>query len=263
VKRLNRREFCRGTLVGLPGLSLALGGPVRKPAREEERMARGILKLCLQTHRLPEVRAFYRDTLRFPIQEESVDSVTFQAGATSLTFVRTPRKQSRPFYHFAFNIPENKLPSAREWLEERTPLATRGERVVFHFPDWNAHAIYFWDPGGNLGELIARHDLPNARGGAFTAGDILYASEIGLVVKDVPAAVRALQARLALPTYRDGSSVFEPLGDEHRLLIVVQEGRPWMGRESAIFPTTATLQGAEEGRFSLSDHPYTVEIEPG
>jgi catechol-2,3-dioxygenase len=178
-----------------------------------------------------------------------------------LTFVRTEDPESRPFYHFAFNIPENKLPLAQEWLAERTPLVTRGTQVVYHFPHWNAHAIYFWDPAGNLGELIARHDLANACSGAFRADDILYASEIGLVVDDVPAAVQQLKTRLTLPTYRGGSPVFEPLGDEHRLLIVVQKGRPWMDRKSAIFPTVATLSGDKTGRCDLPGHPYALEVQ--
>jgi hypothetical protein len=244
-------------------LSLALGGPVRKPAREEERMARGILKLCLQTHRLPEVRAFYRDTLRFPIQEESVDSVTFQAGATSLTFVRTPRKQSRPFYHFAFNIPENKLPSAREWLEERTPLATRGERVVFHFPDWNAHAIYFWDPGGNLGELIARHDLPNARGGGFTAGDILYASEIGLVVKDVPAAVRASRPGSHCPPTATGRASSSPWATSIASLSWSRRAVPgWVGSRRS-FPRLPPSRGQRQAGSACRTIPIPLRSSQG
>jgi catechol-2,3-dioxygenase len=224
-------------------------------------MAQGILQLRLQTHRLTDLRAFYREKLHFPIREETSDSVTFQVGTTSLTFVQAPENVSRPFYHFAFNIPENKLPGATQWLAERTPLAASGK--VYHFPNWNAHAVYFYDPAGNLGELIARHDLPNARDGAFVADDILCASEIGLVVKDVPAAVQALQTRLGLPTYREGSPVFQPVGDEHGLLIVAQEGRPWMDRAAAIFPTAVTLHGAHAGNCDLAGYPYTVEIRPG
>jgi catechol-2,3-dioxygenase len=277
-RQFNRREFCRSTLLGLPGWSFmagdageakgarscasgserrrrSTGAGVAAPAGDQ-RPAQGILQLRLQTHRLAEVRAFYREKLLFPIQEESGDSITFQAGASRLTFIKTLENGSRPFYHFAFNIPENKLSEARQWLSERTPLAADGK--MFHFPRWNAHAIYFWDPAGNLGELIARHDLPNARTGAFGAADILYTSEIGLVVKDVPAAVRALKGGLKLSTYREGSNDFQTLGDEHRLLIVVREGRPWMDRESAIFPTAATLHGDRTCSCELTGHPYTV-----
>jgi catechol-2,3-dioxygenase len=238
----------------------AAGEAVMGTASEETKPEnKGILRLRLHTHRLAELRAFYRDQLQFPIRDESEQSVTFQAGTTLLTFVRDREKASRPFYHFAFNIPENKLASAKEWLAARTPLAANGR--VYHFPNWNAHSIYYWDPGGNLGELIARHSLPNARAGAFEAADVLYASEIGLVVKDVPAAARVLKQRLSLPTYRSGSDEFEPLGDEHRLLILVKEGRPWIDRASGIFPTSATLHGTRGGACELAGHPYAVGMQ--
>jgi len=54
---------------------------------------------------------------------------------------------------------------------------------------------------------------------------------------------------------------FEPVGDEHRLLIVAQKGRPWMHRASEIFPTGATLYGAEAGKCDLAGYPYAVEIQ--
>jgi catechol-2,3-dioxygenase len=262
--RLNRREFCQGMLAGLSGSSVALAGAVgagaTETAREGQPRALGIARLRLRTHRLMELRAFYGEKFHFPIRAETRDSITFQAGTTALTFVQS-EEDAQPFYHFAFNIPENQLPLAKTWLERRTPLVLRDGEAVFHFPNWNAHAIYFWDPAGNLGELIARHDLPNARSGAFTTNEILYASEIGLVVEDVPAAVRELKSRLALPTYRAGSQTFEPLGDEHRLLIVVQKGRPWSHRPSAVFPAAATLYGAQAGQCDVPGHPYTVQIQ--
>lgn len=265
MTRFNRREFCRSMLVGLSGPSVALGSAMgvgaADTARESKPGPLGIARLRLRTHRLAELPAFYHEKLHFPIRAENRDSITFQAGTTALTFVRTEETGSQPFYHFAFNIPENKLPLAKEWLARRTPLALRDGEAVFHFPNWNAHSIYFWDPAGNLGELIARHNLPNARSGAFTPEEILYASEIGLVVEDVPAAVRELKSRLGLQTYRQGSNVFEPVGDEHRLLIVAQKGRPWMHRASEIFPTGATLYGAEAGKCDLAGYPYAVEIQ--
>jgi hypothetical protein len=100
------------------------------------------------------------------------------------------------------------------------------------------------------------------RGGPFTPEDILYASEIGLVIEDVPAAVQQLKAGLALPTYRHGSPVFEPLGDEHRLLLVAAKGRPWMERPSQVFATEVILQGPGPALCDLPGYPYTIEIRP-
>jgi catechol-2,3-dioxygenase len=129
---------------------------------------------------------------------------------------------------------------------------------VFHFPAWNAHAIYFWDPSGNLGELIARHDLPNATTGTFTDEDILYASEIGIVVNDVPAMANWAQANLQFSPYRAASNDFAPIGNEHQLLIVTKKPRPWFHKPTEIFSTVATLRGVTAGHFNLADYPYTI-----
>src|SRR5262249_6039465 len=109
-----RCQLPRLGYAGGPGGRIAMNATTpREP--QPEPIAPGILSVHLHTHRLAELRAFYREKLHFPIMEETGDSVTFQAGATALTFVRTPEEHSRPFYHFAFNIPENKLPAAKEW----------------------------------------------------------------------------------------------------------------------------------------------------
>ena len=95
-----------------------------------------------------------------------------------------------------------------------------GHETLFDFANWNAHAIYFTDPDGNIAELIARHTLPSSRRDSF---EILGISEIGLVTDDVPGTV----AQLGLPAYRQGSPQFQPVGDEEGLLILVQRDRPW------------------------------------
>src|SRR6266851_6007468 len=142
----------------------------------------GIVQLRLHTHRLADLRKFYHNVFDLPIKEEGKTSLTIQAGSTLLTFEQTEDKDSRPFYHFAFNIPENMLPKAKVWLTKRTPLITRGTEDEYHFREWNAHAVYFWDPAENIVEFIARHNLANAKEGEFKSEDVLSASEIGLVV---------------------------------------------------------------------------------
>src|SRR5690606_23910333 len=123
---------------------------------------------------LHSMRYFYHELLEFPIVDEKATEITFQTGETALTFVKTPASKN-PFYHLAFNIPENKIRSARDWQLKRTALQPSPEHLIDaaytddirHFKSWNAHSIFFWDPAGNLVEYIARHDLANA--GASTA----------------------------------------------------------------------------------------------
>lgn len=49
------------------------------------------------------------------------------AGDTRIIFIED-RQAANPFYHFAFNIPENKIVAAREWQLQRSPLLPIPER---------------------------------------------------------------------------------------------------------------------------------------
>lgn len=223
----------------------------------------GILELHLETHVLAEQKRFYTEALGLQMAGASDDSFTVRAGGTLFTFSRAAAGE-QPLYHFAFNIPENKLSDAMDWLARRTPVL-RGEegQEVFHFESWNAHAVYFHDPAGNIAELIARHGLANARPGPFTPGDVLAASEIGLVVDDVPATVEELREGLGLAEYRPGSDRFAPVGDEHRLLIVNHRDRGWwQGTPSRPYPVRARLAGGltseKPGAYRPAAYPYEI-----
>jgi len=230
------------------------------------RLAPGILELHLETHVLAGQKRFYAEALGLQLVggpgEESDGSFTIQAGATRFTFSQAaPGEQ--PLYHFAFNIPENKLPEAMAWLARRTPVLRGDEgKEVSHFESWNAHAFYFRDPAGNIVELIARHTLPNARPGPFTEHDVLAASEIGLVVDDVPATVDELRESLGLTVYRPGSAQFAPVGDEHRLLILNHRDRGWWeGTPSRPYPVRARLAGGRAAAYRPEAYPYEIVVD--
>ncbi len=225
---------------------------------------RGIRELRLLTNRLEELRRFYGETLGLPLIGETTSSITIRVGATRLEFVATSSSEP-PSYHFAFDVPENKLPLARPWMARLRPLLERDGSPIVHFPTWNAHSIYWYDPGGNLGELIARHNLDNRADGPFTASDLLYASEIGIVVDDVHETVRTLGRELGIEPWEPPSSEFAPVGEEHRLLIVVKRNRPWaMSKDHAAHPfeTAAVLTGARTATCRLPGLPYEISVRP-
>ena len=158
------------------------------------------------------MKAFYGKTLDLRIMDEGADRFSVEAGETRLTFIAgTDVAGGRgPFYHFAFNIPENKILPALEWQKARTPLLAIPERNraagypidVVDYRHWNAHSIFFLDPAGNVLEYIARHDLKNGNTAKFDWADLLYISEIGLVVDDVIEAAGQVRAMAAVPQYR-------------------------------------------------------------
>jgi catechol-2,3-dioxygenase len=229
------------------------------------------------------MRAFYHDSLGLRPAGGGTDWLAIDAGATRLTFRAAPPGAERPFYHFAFDIPENKILAAREWLLARTPLMPIPERLrdpayppdVAHFATWNAHALYFFDQAGNVVEFIARHDLAAAARarearpmatarGAFGSRDILHASEIALVVDDVPGAAAEISRATGLAPYRGGDEQFVALGDEQGLLLVMRRGRglnlvPESGEKAAgVFPTAVGLRGAVAKTLQVAGFPYTI-----
>jgi len=176
--------------------------------------------LQMGTADLERARLFWTQTMGLEELSSGSDFVVLAAGETRWTLTQTDPPPA--VAHFAFNIPENLFDEAVAWLRERVPLlaSADGHETLFDFANWNAHAIYFTDPDGNIAELIARHTLPSSRRDSF---EILGISEIGLVTDDVPGTV----AQLGLPAYRQGSPQFQPVGDEEGLLILVQRDRPW------------------------------------
>ncbi|MEY9091673.1 VOC family protein [Paenibacillus sp. RC84] len=194
-----------------------------------------ILDLTLHASNLTELKEFYGERLRLPVTGDTETSFSFRAGNTNVTFVRSA-PDSDSFYHFAFNIPENKIEEAAGWLRDRVELLGQEEDPVVHFESWNAHAVYFKDPAGNIVELIARHNLENASRKPFGEEDFLCVSEIGMPVDDVSAALRDLKRQAGLEAWKTPSDTFAPVGDENGLFIVVKKGRVWFAGERSSHP---------------------------
>lgn len=222
---------------------------------------------------LARMKEFYHGLIGLRLLEDTSDRFTIAAGQTRLTFLKPAANSGNPFYHFAFNIPENKVLAAHQWQKSRTPLLPIPETLrdrkypdeVVNYSHWNAHSIFFFDPGGNVVEYIARHDLSNASPGNFGRADILYASEIAFVVDDVVATATKLKEVAAVGQYKGASDQFAALGDENGLLLVMKRGRviSFQSPEKkavSVFPTTAVVRGDQRGNYVFPDFPYEVVV---
>ncbi len=83
-----------------------------------------IAEIHLHTNRLHEQKAFYHHLFGLPLIAETAGSFTVQAGASIITFVATAAMLSS-VYHVAFNIPENQLAAAKQWLAAARGIATK------------------------------------------------------------------------------------------------------------------------------------------
>jgi catechol-2,3-dioxygenase len=219
------------------------------------------------------MKRFYAGTIGFPVVDESERSITFRSGTGRLTFEHAP--DAPACYHFAFDIPQNRILAAHAWQRERTDFILPPERLndpglpreVVAFRRWNAHSVFFWDPAGNAVEYIARHDLDNdgPDDRPFSLAEILHLSEIGLVVDDVPAAAKTVKEALGIETYVSASSAFEPVGDQHGLLLMMKTGHPMafdQGCRRGIHATEVRLRRRRPVHVALEGYPYRLFAEP-
>jgi catechol-2,3-dioxygenase len=223
-----------------------------------------IQDLRLETVDLERQRDFYCRRLSFAAASVTPDSFTLQIGASRLTFISAPSDAQR-VYHFAFNILPRQFAEAKAWIAQRAPLLTDHSGAdEFDFEAWNARALYFYDPAGNIVELIARHTLTGPPRGPFTAQSLLNVSEIGLVTDSVPDTVRLLHARLGVSIYRGTEDAdFAAVGDEAGLFIVVKEGRIWFpDTDKAAAPTPVTVTvAAGSTRAIVTGPPHEVALQ--
>jgi catechol 2,3-dioxygenase-like lactoylglutathione lyase family enzyme len=211
---------------------------------------------------------FYAGKLNLPIIQHSEGEVHFQIGESRLVFVKHPSpdlsqgERSWP-QHFAFNIPEHRLDDAKAWLQARCDLIPdeAGIEVIYH-DNWDAHALYFYDPDGNIVELIARHTQPAPYAGAFDASALLCVSEVGIVTDDPRSTARLACERLNAQSYcSEMNDAFVPVGDEDGLFIIVNTGRRWypdLVVPAQPSPITVAIAGAPKFDLTPSVQIYAV-----
>jgi catechol 2,3-dioxygenase-like lactoylglutathione lyase family enzyme len=182
-----------------------------------------IHQMVLTTNRINDLAEFYRDVLSLRTTQHN-DSLHIRVGESEIVF----RSGEAARYHYAFNVPQNQFEAAKAWCKARVPLISDGHSDTIHHEDWNAHAVYFYDPAGNIVELIARHTLSNDEVGAFSEAQLLNVSEIGVCAESVPDAVKTVTETTHMPIYRGaGGTEFTAVGDENGLFITVRRGRIW------------------------------------
>ncbi len=182
----------------------------------------------LETSALSPIADFYR-SLGLEVITAEAGKAHVRIGSSWLIF--SENLAATGIYHFAFNIPCNHIREGMAWLERADIVLIaneKGENKI-DFSNWNAEATYFFDPAGNIVELIARRDLQNESEQSFGPESLLEISEIGIVTDDVVAwNTRAAEQWEILPFEKQKPSAdFSALGSDMGLFIVVPEGRKW------------------------------------
>lgn len=215
-------------------------------------------EIRLKTKHLSELYEFYGDILELNTSYSDEKSITVIAGKTRLIFEDTIDSKN-PFYHFAFNIPNNKFDEAMEWISNKTPLLWLEEYngYIADFVNWKAKSFYFKDPAGNILEMITRFELGDNIDEAFSGRHIRNISEIGFVyeVDNFDSNVQQLLTTYPLVYFKKQPPLphFRAIGDDEGLFIIVPKERTWFGTkdiQSDIFPMQIVFE-IEKNSYSL------------
>jgi catechol 2,3-dioxygenase-like lactoylglutathione lyase family enzyme len=187
-----------------------------------------ILELELLSDNINETELFYNDVIGLKTISKNNSSISFAAGSTKLTFRTSVNKE--PVYHFAFDIPNNKLIESFLRIENKTEiLDVIPPDKIANFYKWNAKSFYFYDNNGNILEFIVRYDLDNASEKPFDGSSVLSISEIGLVSKNVSQLRDEICEKYDLSVFSKQPILakFIVLGTDTGLFILVEENRDW------------------------------------
>ncbi len=179
-----------------------------------------ITSLTLYCSQLQAQYNFYHQLLGVPVVLQTAEALVLQVGYTQLRFQY--QAHAVP-YHFAINIPFAQIGAAHQWLRKRTTLLQdeHGELIDFH--NWNAWALYAYDPAGNIVEWIARKDILETGHEPFAADAFIGISEIGVVTEGIAPVYQALNELHPLPLYDGSFDSFCAAGDAQGLFILIDK----------------------------------------
>lgn len=220
-----------------------------------------IKELKLFTNFPKELKKFYSDDLGLIVSELSNTEFKIKVGKTDLYF--SEEKKYNPYYHFAINIPQNKISEAIAWLKPKVSLIESESSPLIDFDNWNAHSVYFYDPAGNIVELIARHDLDNTSDEPFSIKSLLNISEIGMPVENVKTFHDLLNEKYGENLWSGNLETFAAIGNQEGLFIVVTTHRNWFPTDKScnIYPLTIKVENKNSEPVILEHLPYKIIFE--
>lgn len=191
-------------------------------------------------------KSFYSDVLELPLVSEIENTLIYQVGETKLTLEE--KKSESPFiYHFAINIPSNKLAEAIVWGKDRlTFVPNYNQEMITNLPTWKSESVYFFDTNGNLLEFIAREEIAMSETSGFTPSDFLNISEMAFVVDEPLKTAEEWMQEFPIGFFDKAvpTKEFLALGDDEGLIILVAKGRNWFPTHisAQVFPASMTFE---------------------
>ncbi len=263
MKEINRRLFMQqlGLLsAGIGAVSILSScyddrlDPLTIPEKPFE-----IKELVLRARRLEQNRFFWETLLGFTVVDSpSPSQYTLEIGneegkKTRLTFRPSnlpPDLEATffPQYHFTISIPTNQIEACLDWILSRKAINpdTTEEATIPLWKDYlngaeivrrnlyNSQSVFIQDPAGNVVELLARHDKPEIRDGAFNKDMFIGISEVGIVTRDIRKTAALLKDTFGADEVQGSSNSFKPIGGATGLLKLIVPGKPWVPTDNEL-----------------------------
>ncbi|MBU8852350.1 glyoxalase [Priestia megaterium] len=202
-----------------------------------------INQAVLYTHLLDEMKAFYINSLNFPLTAASPRSFSIKVGESELIF-KESALHTKPFYHFAFNVPANRFMEAKQWATQRVFLNTEEKKDEIYFEAFDAHSFYFEDPAHNIVEYISRHSDCPPSNDPFSSKSLLSIGEINLTTPHVRSVgTQLINSGITVRNNRPINENFNFLGSDSAFFLVGAPKRRWFfsDRDSEVHPLTVKV----------------------
>lgn len=202
-----------------------------------------INQAVLYTHLLDEMKDFYVNSLDFPLTAVSADSFSIKVVESELTFKETSL-HTKPFYHFAFNVPANRFMEAKKWATQRVLLNTEEKKDEIYFEAFDAHSFYFEDPAHNIVEYISRYSDCPPSNDPFSSKSLLSIGEINLTTPHVRSVgTQLINSGITVRNNRPLNETFNFLGSGSAFFLVGAPKRRWFfsDRDSEVHPLTVKV----------------------
>jgi catechol 2,3-dioxygenase-like lactoylglutathione lyase family enzyme len=212
-----------------------------------------IYQLYLKCFHLEEMKKFYTEDLEMKLISESDKHFAVLAGTTKLFF---ELDKNVPYYHVCFRTDSDYFNSMFDKLSDKSLLLP--DEVGNYSMFWEGKQAYFYDPDGNILEMLER---PFHWGGNQPKTGWYDVGEIGMPVKQISALQETLSQTVST-IYRSESETFSFYGDTEGVFVLVKEGRNWYPTErpASIHPIIAVVSGEKEERFQHPELPYTIIV---
>jgi catechol-2,3-dioxygenase len=132
--------------------------------------------------------------------------------------------------------------------------------------NWNAEAIYFYDPADNVLEFIARKNLNIVANEKFSSKSVINISEMAMPVNDVKAHFDFLNNEFedfSIEKYSGDYKRFCASGDEEGLFIIVDtKVKKWYptNKPSLAFPFEIWFESNNKNYHLIEKETFTFEV---